>query len=66
LVGHTYLANDGLEKCRLLPGYVSNYENVFVDREDGFEAGNIDTMVMTEQGLEVLSSVPRGLLPSAG
>jgi Xaa-Pro aminopeptidase len=64
-VGHTYLANDGLEKCRLLPGYVSNYENVFVDREHGFEAGNIDTMVMTERGLEVLSSVPRGLLASA-
>jgi Xaa-Pro aminopeptidase len=64
-VGHTYLANDGVEKCRLQPGYVSNYENVFVDRQEGFEAGTIDTILMTEQGLEVLSAMPRGLLPSA-
>ena len=61
-VGHTYLANDGPEKCRLDPGYVSNYENVFVDREAGFDAACIDTVVMTEKGLEVLSSLPRGLL----
>ena len=65
-VGHTYLANDGLEKCRLLPGYVSNYENVFCDRHEGFEAAYIDTVLMTEQRLEVLSSLPRGLLPSGG
>jgi Xaa-Pro aminopeptidase len=62
-VGHTYLANDGLEKCRLLPGYVSNYENVFLDEEAGFEAAYIDTVVMTDRGLEVLSTLPRGLLP---
>jgi Xaa-Pro aminopeptidase len=64
-VGHTYLANDGPEKCRLEPGYVSNYENVFCDAQDGFEAGCIDTLIMTEKGLEVLSAIPRGLLPSA-
>jgi Xaa-Pro aminopeptidase len=63
-VGHTYLANDGVQKCRLLPGYVSNYENVFLDEAQGFEAAYIDTVVMTEQGLDVLSSLPRGLLPS--
>jgi Xaa-Pro aminopeptidase len=65
-VGHTYLANDGPEKCRLSPGYVSNYENVLLDRQSGFEAAYIDTLVMSPQGIEVLSSIPRGLLPSGG
>jgi Xaa-Pro aminopeptidase len=64
-VGHTYLANDGPEKCRLSPGYLSNYENVFMDREDGFEAAYIDTILMTDSGLEILSQIPRVLLPCA-
>jgi hypothetical protein len=33
-----------------------------VDREGGFEAATIDTIMMTEDGLEVLSDLPRGLL----
>lgn len=61
-VGHTYLANDGLTKVTWQPGYVSNFETVMVDAEGGFEAGTIDTVVMTEDGLEVLSRHPRGLL----
>jgi Xaa-Pro aminopeptidase len=61
-VGHTYLANDGLSKVTWRPGYVSNYETVLVDQEHGFEACAIDTVVMTEDGLEVLSKLPRGLL----
>lgn len=61
-VGHTYLANDGLSKVTWKPGYVSNYETVLVSEEDGFEACAIDTIVMTEDGLEVLSKLPRGLL----
>ena len=61
-VGHCYLANDGVEKCQLRPGFVSNYENVFSDARDGFEASFIDTIVMTEHGLDVLSQIPRGLL----
>jgi Xaa-Pro aminopeptidase len=61
-VGHTYLANDGLSKVTWRPGYVSNYETVMVDREGGFEAAAIDTLVMTEDGLDVLSELPRGLL----
>jgi Xaa-Pro aminopeptidase len=61
-VGHTYLANDGLSKVTWQPGYVSNYETVLVDKEGGFEACAIDTIVMTEDGLEVLSELPRGLL----
>jgi len=62
-VGLTYLANDGLERCRWEAGYLSNYETVFVDKEQGFEAACIDTILMTDDGLEILSSLPRGLLP---
>jgi Xaa-Pro aminopeptidase len=61
-VGHTYLANDGLEKVTLDPGYLSNFETVIVDREQGFEVCAIDTLLMTPQGLTVLSKLPRGLL----
>ena len=61
-VGHTYLANDGLTKVTWQPGYVSNYEMVIVDREGGFEACTIDTVLMTEDGLEALSEHPRALL----
>lgn len=61
-VGHTYLANDGLTKVTWQPGYVSNFETVICDSEGGFEACTIDTLLMTEQGLEVLSEHPRGLL----
>jgi Xaa-Pro aminopeptidase len=61
-VGHTYLANDGLERCTLEPGYVSNFENVLVDRDEGFAAVTIDTLVVTETGIEALSTIPRELL----
>jgi Xaa-Pro aminopeptidase len=64
-VGHTYLANDGLTKVTWQPGYVSNYETVMVDREGGFEAATIDTLLMTADGLDVLSEHPRGLLEVA-
>lgn len=64
-VGHTYLANDGVEKCRLAVGYVSNFENVFMDPQQGFEGGCIDTLVMTESGLESLSKMPRELIEVA-
>ena len=65
-VGHTYLANDGLERCLLHAGYVSNFETVFVDRDSGFSAASIDTIVMTEDGLEVLSKLPRTMLDITG
>jgi Xaa-Pro aminopeptidase len=61
-VGHTYLANDGLERCTLEPGYVSNFENVLFDRDAGFAAVTIDTLVVTETGIEALSTLPRELL----
>ena len=61
-VGHTYLANDGLQKINWQAGYTSNYETILFDREAGFEAGAIDTLLMTEQGLEVISQLPRTLI----
>jgi Xaa-Pro aminopeptidase len=61
-VGHAYLANDGLERTTWQDGYVSNYETILLDREDGFEAATIDTLLMTAQGLEVLSALPRELM----
>jgi Xaa-Pro aminopeptidase len=64
-VGHTYLANDGPERCLLLPGYVSNFETVLFDEGEGFAAGFIDTVVMTEDGLEALSRLPRTLIDVA-
>jgi Xaa-Pro aminopeptidase len=64
-VGHTYLANDGLERITWQPGYVSNYETILFDRDAGFEAAAIDTLLMTEAGLEVLSELPRTLLEVA-
>jgi Xaa-Pro aminopeptidase len=64
-VGHTYLADDGVQRCSLLPGYVSNFETMFFDRRQGFEVACIDTLVMTGSGLELLSAVPRKLLEVA-
>jgi Xaa-Pro aminopeptidase len=64
-VGHTYLANDGAEAIVLEEGYVSNFETVLVDEAGGFEACCIDTLLMTADGLEVLSELPRALLPVA-
>lgn len=61
-VGQAYLANDGAEKWTWQPGAVTNYETVLVDRRHGFAAECIDTVVMTEQGLDILSGLPRGLL----
>ncbi|HWI75337.1 MAG TPA: Xaa-Pro peptidase family protein [Baekduia sp.] len=65
-VGHTYLANDGLRPVILQAGYVSNYEMILFDREAGFEAATIDTVLMTDAGLEVLSALPRTLLETGG
>jgi Xaa-Pro aminopeptidase len=60
-VGHTYLSNDAYERFTWEPGYVTNYENILFDRDEGFTASYMETLLMTERGIEILSSVPREL-----
>jgi Xaa-Pro aminopeptidase len=65
-VGHTYLSNDAYEQFTWEPGYVTNYENICFDRDGGFTASYMETLLMTETGIEVLSKVPRELHVVAG
>ena len=60
-VGHTYLSNDAFEAFTWEPGYVTNYENILFDRERGFTASYMETLLMTESGIETLSRHPREL-----
>jgi Xaa-Pro aminopeptidase len=60
-VGHTYLSNDAFEQFTWEPGYVTNYENILFDREGGYTASYMETLVMTEHGVEPLSDLPRTL-----
>jgi Xaa-Pro aminopeptidase len=60
-VGHTYLSNDAFEMFTWEPGYVTNYENIVFDRERGFTASYMETLLMTEEGIETLSRHPREL-----
>jgi Xaa-Pro aminopeptidase len=61
-VGHTYLSNDAFETFTWEPGYVTNYENILFDRERGFTASYMETLVMSEHGIETLSRHPRELV----
>ncbi|MGA1838731.1 Xaa-Pro peptidase family protein [Herbiconiux sp. 11R-BC] len=61
-VGHTYLANDGPHRITLEEGYLSNFESILRDRVEHFEAAAIDTVLMTDEGLRPLSTIPRELL----
>jgi Xaa-Pro aminopeptidase len=65
-VGHTYLSNDAFEQFTWEPGYVTNYENVLFDRDAGFTASYMETLLMTESGIEVLSRRPRTLTVVGG
>ncbi|HXF97645.1 MAG TPA: Xaa-Pro peptidase family protein [Gaiellaceae bacterium] len=60
-VGHIYLDNRAFERFTWEPGYVTNYENVLFDREAGITASYMETLLMTEDGIRVLSSHPRTL-----
>jgi Xaa-Pro aminopeptidase len=70
-VGHTYLANDAFEQFSWQPGYVTNYENVLFGwdkpvhhpdaRRTGYTASYMETLLMSEDGIEILSKLPRTL-----
>lgn len=60
-VGHTYLSNDAYESFTWEPGYVTNYENILFDRNAGWTASYMETLLMTPDGIEILSRRPRTL-----
>jgi Xaa-Pro aminopeptidase len=60
-VGHTYLSNDAFEQFTWELGYVTNYENILFDRERGFTASYMETLLMTSDGIETLSRHSREL-----
>jgi hypothetical protein len=65
-VGHTFLAGDRYETANFDPGVVTNYENILDVFSEGWPGGRngsyIDTLLMTETGLEVLSKIPQDLI----
>jgi Xaa-Pro aminopeptidase len=61
-VGHAYLAGDGVEAAVWAEGYVSNFETIIYDGSAGLDASSIDTVLMTRDGLEVLSELPREVM----
>jgi Xaa-Pro aminopeptidase len=65
-VGHVYLSNDAFEPFTWEPGYVTNYENILFDPDRRFTASYMETLVMTEGGVEPLSRRPRELTVLAG
>jgi Xaa-Pro aminopeptidase len=75
-VGHTYLANDAFERFTWEPGYVTNYENILFGwnnhvphpdgRRTGYTASYMETLLMTDHGIEVLSNLPRALTVLGG
>ena len=60
-VGHTRVVGGGFVNDAMEPGFVTNYE-IFWRGNDSRSAGLIDTLVMTEDGLEVLSDIPMEIL----
>ena len=60
-VGHTYLAGDAFEDFTWQPGYVTNYENILFDREAGYTASYMETLLMGEERIQPLSRHPRQL-----
>ena len=60
-VGHTYLAGDAFEDFTWQPGYVTNYENILFDRNAGYTASYMETLLMGEERIQPLSRHTREL-----
>lgn len=63
-VGHTYLNGRCFERADFAVGTVVNFENVLDVPEDwpgGYGTQNVDTLVMEETGLRILSRLDRGI-----
>ena len=54
-------SNDAFEQFTWEPGYVTNYENILFDREAGFTASYMETLLMGPERIEMLSTLPREL-----
>ena len=77
-LGRPYLPlNDAFEAFTWEPGYVTNYENVLfglydsvpqpdTGRRTGYTASYMESLLMTESGIEVLSKLPRTLTVIGG
>lgn len=63
-VGHTYLNGRCFERADFVVGTVTNFENV-LDVPEGWPGGfgmqNVDTFVMEENGLRILSALDRSI-----
>ena len=60
-VGHVWLSDISFADADFVPGTIMNYE-LFSSDPDLPRIGYIDTLLMAEDGLEVLSKVPQELL----
>lgn len=60
-VGHTRVVGGGFVDPGMAPGFVTNYE-IFSSDPKVPELGLIDTFLMTEKGLEMLSEIPPEVL----
>ena len=64
---HVYRPGHGFETARYDPGMITNYENLFtvLDADPGWKGGTgggfIETILMTDTGIEVLSGLDRNV-----
>ena len=66
-VGHTFIDPEaGFETARYDPGMITNYENLFTVLDPGWTGGTgggfIETILMTDEGLKVLSKLERNVM----